>query len=104
MFTVLPKLLLIVLFMVSLEGMASLEGTVAQHDDDSIHVHEGTDSDSASNDESHCSHCFHHHATGLLTRADNLSGQASALYTAEIQIRFDSNPIIPPTPPPNLQI
>jgi hypothetical protein len=108
MSAVLARLLLLTFLVSNLESFASLETSETSHDDiRAMHIHddaaapvEPTDSDG----DAHCSHCFHHHATGLLTQVDNLLGQEPALYNAEIKIRFDSNPIIPPTPPPNFQI
>lgn len=101
----LPRLLLLAFLVTNLESFASLESSETSHDDNTaLHIHETDTSDTTNTDEEvHCSHCFHHHGTGLLTQPTSLAESELDSFTKPIPVLFDPNQTTPPTPPPNIQ-
>ncbi len=109
---ILSRLLLVALLLVNLEGFANLENSSAVHDDSVIHFHEDDDSLSVpgstsgnvpgTDDDGHCSHCFHHHSSGVLAQTSHFFVVDRKAHKMNRSIHFDSAPASPPIPPPNI--
>ncbi len=106
---ILSRLLLVALLLANLEGFANLENNSAVHDDSAIHFHEDDVSlsttggtNTTGTDDDHCSHCFHHHSSGVLAQTSHFFLLDNKAHKVNRSIHFDSAPASPPTPPPNI--
>jgi hypothetical protein len=113
---ILSRLLLVVLLLVNLESISNLERGAVFHGEDGaayfhgedgsflFHLDDPVQSDRDSDEENHCSHCFHHHATGVLAHSSNNFDMDSEPLNISHTVHFDSNLTSPPTPPPNTRV